>query len=217
MDPKLVLGVYEAVWEEKESQAWQQEPNPAGWQRSGVKKTETDLRDRKIKGRDQVLTYIENTVKERLRPWTLPDTGWVASEVPFEEDFGGVLVKGFIDLVMQDPDTGALLVRDLKTGAKAPVGPIQLKTYSMAMKKKYGVDIAWGDHWMCKDEGPSSPQYLAGIPDVLITSQYQIMDAAVSEEMFAANLGDHCSRCDVAKHCPFVGGTPPEGIHMLGT
>lgn len=217
MTPALALDVFTESWELEEEKAWEQEPAPDGWQRSGMKKTHTDLADRRARGRDQVLAYIENTAKERLRPWTLPDTGWVASEVPFEEDFGGVRVKGFIDLIMQDPDTGALQVRDLKTGVKKPVGPIQLKTYAIAMRKKYGVDIAWGDYWMCKDEGPSSPQYLGDIPDILIESQYQIMDASADEERYGANIGDHCSRCDVAKYCPFVGGTAPEGIPFLGT
>lgn len=126
-------------------------------------------------------------------------------------------VKGFIDLIMEDPTTGALLVRDIKTGAKKPVGTIQLATYSIAMRKKYGVEIAWGDYWMCKDDGPSSPEYLGGIPEQVITSQFQIMDAAEQDQMYTANVGDHCGRCDVAKHCPFVGGQAPEGIYMLGT
>lgn len=213
----VILDAYEETWEAGESEAWKREPNPDGWQRSGMKKVENDLRDRRIKGRDQLLTYMTNTVKERLRPWTLPDTGWPASEVPFEEDFDGVRVKGFIDLIMEDPETGALLVRDLKTGTKKPVGPIQLGTYRFAIQKKYGVDPQWGDYWMCKDDAPSSPIYLGDISERLITSQYQIMDAAEKDGMYSANLGDHCMRCDVAKHCPFVGGTPPEGIYMLGT
>jgi hypothetical protein len=217
MPPEEVLRIYEREWEAAEADAWEKEPDPAGWQQSGMKKIENDIRDRRIKGRDQVLTYMQNTVKERLRPWTLPDTGWVASEVEFEEDFGGVKVKGFIDLIMEDPTTGELLVRDVKTGTKKPVGPIQLATYRFAIQKKYGVDPKWGDYWMCKDEGPSAPIHLGSIPEQLITSQYQIMDAAVSEEMYVANVGDHCGRCDVARHCPFVGGQPPKGNYMLGT
>lgn len=212
-----ILAIYEEEWTAREAQAWRQEPNPEGWQKSGVKKTETDLRDRRIKGRDQVLTYMTETVKERLQTWVLPDTGMPASEVPFEEDFGGVLVKGFIDLILEDLITHVLLVRDVKTGAKKPVGTFQLKTYAIAMHKKYGVDIQWGDYWMCKDDGPSAPEPLGNIPEQQIVSQYQIMDAAERDGMYTANVGDHCTRCDVARHCPFVGGTPPDGIYMLGT
>jgi len=212
-----VLDVYEFTWETEEAKAWEREPDPAGWQKSGVKKTETDLRDRRERGRQQVISYMENTVKERLRPWTLPDTGLPATEVPFEEDLGGVVVKGFIDLVLEDTTTNTLLVRDIKTGTKQPKGWFQLATYRFALKRKYGVDPQWGDYWMCKDGGPSSPIYLGGIPEQLITSQYQIVDAMINEEMYGANIGEHCNRCDVARHCPFVGGTPPEGVYMLGT
>jgi putative RecB family exonuclease len=160
---------------------------------------------------------MENTRKEVLRPWNLPDTGWVASEVPFEEDFAGVRVKGFIDLILEHPTTGALVVRDIKTGAKKPTGTFQLATYRHAVIKKYGVDPQWGDYWMCKDDGPSTPEYLGGTSEELIASQYQIMDTAERDELYGANIGDHCNRCDVAKYCPFVGGEPPEGIPMLGT
>lgn len=216
MKPTLVLSIYADIWDQEEAKSWKQEPEADAWQKSGVKKTKTDLADRLARGRDQVITYMENTRKERLRPWTTPE-GWVASEVPFEEEFDGVLIRGFIDLVMEDPDSKALLVRDLKTGTQKPVGPIQLKTYAIALKKKYGVDVAWGDYWMCKDGGPSSPINLGDIPDRLIVSQYQIMDAAEKGQMYGANIGDHCRRCDVARHCPYVGGTAPEGTYMLGT
>lgn len=212
-----VLEVYDNAWSREESAAWEREPDPAGWQTSGVKKAQTDLADRRVRGRDQVLGYMEATAKERLRPWTLPDTGVVASEVPFEEDFGGVLVKGFIDLVMEDLDTGALLIRDIKTGTKKPVGTFQLSTYRLALKRKYGVDIQWGDYWMCKDNEPSAPEYLGGLSDEAIIAQYQIMDEMDQGEMYGANVGDHCNRCDVAKHCPFVGGEAPQGVAFLGT
>lgn len=211
------LQAYEASWESEVAKAWAQEPNPEAWQKSGMKKTEKDLADRRVRGRDQLLTYLENSAKERLRPWTLPDTGLPAVEVAFEEDFGGIPVKGFIDLVLEDMDTGALLVRDVKTGAKKPVGRFQLDTYRLALRKKYGVTADWGDYWMCKDEGPSSPEYLGSTPEVLISSQYQIVDEAINLELWGANIGEHCGRCDVAKHCPFVGGEAPSGVSMLGT
>lgn len=217
MKPTLVLDAYEQAWQEEEAKAWAKEPNENAWQRSGVKKTRVDLGDRYVRGRDQLTAYMEATRKERLRPWVLPDTGWVASEVPFEEDFGGVMVKGFIDLIMEDPATGALLVRDVKTGTKKPVGFLQLATYRWALKKKYGIDTLWGDYWMCKDNAPSQPIPLGHVPEALITSQFQIMDHARKEQLYAANVGDHCTRCDVARHCPFVGGEAPEGIHFLGT
>lgn len=217
MHVDLVLAIYEDTWEEEESKAWQKEPDPAAWQRSGVKKVETDIRDRRIRGRDQVIGYMEATQNERLTAWTLPDTGWVASEVPFEVDLGGVRVRGFIDLIMVDPQTGALLVRDIKTGAKKPVGTVQLATYAIALRKQYGVHVAWGDYWMCKDDCASSPEYLGDIPEARIASQYQMVDASIRDERWPANVGDHCARCDVARHCPFVGGETPAGADFLGT
>lgn len=214
---KAVLDVYHKSWNESEAQAWKQEPNPAAWQKSGMKKTEKDLSDRLTRGEDQVDSYMEVAHEDPLEVWTLPDTGLPASEVPFLEDFGGVPVKGYIDLIMQDPGTGALLVRDLKTGTKKPVGSFQLATYRFAVHKKYGVDPLWGDYWMAKDGKPTSPMPIGEVPEAQITSQFQIMDITEKAGLYGANVGDHCGRCDVARHCPYVGGKAPEGIPALGT
>jgi putative RecB family exonuclease len=211
------LDVFESVWNVEEEKAWKQEPNPIAWQKSGVRKTETDLSIRKEKGAEQVLAYIEYAQKENLEVWKLPDTGEPASEVPFEEDFGGVTVRGFIDLIMVERVTDNILVRDIKTGTKVPVGNFQLATYRHAVKKKYGKDALWGDYWMAKDSKPTPAEPVGLVTETMITTQFQIMDAAERNGQYGANIGDHCGRCDVARHCPFVGGQPPEGIPALGT
>lgn len=213
----MVLDIYAQTWEQEEAAAKEKEPDLEAWQKSGVKKTEKDLQDRFIRGRDQIAAYMENTRKERLRPWTLPDTGRVASEVEFEESFGDVIVRGSVDLILEDPDTGALLIRDIKTGSKKPVGHMQLAVYRHAIRKKYGVDPLWGDYWMCKDGGPTPAAPLWPYSEQLITAQFEALDQAVRDELYLANIGDHCTRCGVAAHCPFVGGQPPEGIALLGT
>lgn len=216
-DSEQVLAVFRASWDEGLAKAREEEPNQDAWQRSGVKKVETDIRDRHQRGLDQTLAYMEYAKSDPLEIWIRPDTGQPASEVEFEEDFGGVLVKGFIDLIMWDPRSGELLVRDIKTGVKKPAGWFQLATYRHALRKKFDVDPWWGDYWMAKDAKPCSPIPLDGVSETLISSQFQVMDWAERSGLYTANIGDHCARCDVARHCPFAGGTPPEGIPALGT
>lgn len=212
-----VLEVFRVDWQRLEAKAWQEEPEASGWMRSGVKKVETDIKDRFQRGQDQVIAYMEYAKKDPLKVWTLPNSDRPASEVEFEEDFGGVMVRGYIDLIMQDPVSGELLVRDIKTGAKKPYGWFQLAAYRLAMSKKFGVDIHWGDYWMAKDGQPTPPVQLDETTDSLIVPQFQILDVAENSGLYGAHIGDHCGRCDVARHCPFAGGTPPDGIPALGT
>lgn len=215
---KDLLNIFEETWDRLIGEARRREPNPAAWMTGGRKRTDKDIADRHALGREQISTYLAFARNDILRVWTLPDTGEPASEVEFREDFGGVEVLGYIDLIMQDPRTGALLVRDLKTGTKKPVGHTQLAVYRHAILKKYGVDARWGDYWMAK-YGTTEPRiYLGDIPLRRIESRFQMMDFSERNGIYLPNVGDHCrSICDVARYCPDIGGQAPEGVFHLGT
>ncbi|GAA2687731.1 RecB family exonuclease [Nonomuraea recticatena] len=216
-DDETVLNRYREVWTEKVEAALEAEGDLDAWMKSGNKRPEKDLEDRFARGLDQVRSYLLWVQTDPLTVWTLPDSGEPAVEVKFREPFGGVEVLGFIDLIMQDPRTGDLLVRDIKTGSKKPVGGFQLATYRWAVNDRYGVDCQWGDFWMGKDGKPSAPEYLGRFTRQQVNTWYQMMDEAESAEIYIPNPGDHCRTCDVARHCPQVGGTPPPGVPMLGT
>jgi len=215
---KDLLNTYEETWDRLIGEAQRREPNPAAWLTGGRKRTDKDIADRHSLGRDQIAAYLAFARNDILRVWTLPDTGKPASEVEFREDFGGIEVIGFIDLIMQDPRTGELLVRDLKTGTKKPVGHAQLAVYKWAIRKKYHFDVQWGDYWMAK-YGTTEPKiYLGDIPLRRVESWFQMMDFAERNKVYLPNVGDGCrSICDVSRHCPDIGGTPPEGVYHLGT
>jgi putative RecB family exonuclease len=124
-----------------------------------------------------------------------------AVEVPFTMDLGGVEVRGKIDKVEMDFNTGTTRVVDLKTGAN-PGGPDQLKVYSMAMRA-HDYDITVGSFFMTKRGTPTRDQDLTQIPDSDIVERFQAADTGIREEKFPAKVGDHCSRCEVNTSCPF--------------
>lgn len=212
-----VQDAFHETWEALIALALERQPNLDAWMTGGRKKASKDIEDRYILGKEQIATYIEYAKVDPLRVWDLPDTGEPASEVRIEADFGGINVLGIVDLIMVNPETGALLVRDIKTGTKLPVGTRQLVTYRWMINKKYGVDPQYGDYWMAKNGVPTPRSYLGNFTEAQVSAWYQMMDYAEKQGIYIPNPGDHCRICDVARFCPDMGGTPPEGIPLLGT
>lgn len=212
-----VIDAFVETWETLIEKSMQKQPDLDAWMTGGRKKAAKDIEDRYALGKEQIADYIEYAKVDPLKVWNLPDTGEPASEVKIEEDFSGVNVLGIVDLIMVDPDTGALLVRDIKTGTKLPVGSRQLITYRWMINKRYGVDPLWGDYWMAKNGKPTFPAYLGNFTEKQVSAWYQMMDKAERDEIYIPNPGDHCRICDVARFCPDMGGIPPEGIPLLGT
>lgn len=208
---------YRETWQRLKRNALLEEPNLDAWMTGGRKKARKDIEDRFALGQEQITKYLEYAKHDPLRVWTLPDSGLPASEVKFLEDFGGVQVLGYVDLIMEDPVTGELQVRDIKTGTQKPIGLIQLAVYRWAIKKKYGRDLQWGDYWMAKYGAPSEPIYLGNTSLKQVESRFQMMDFAESNGIYLPNEGAHCRICDVSRYCPYMGGAAPEGIYFLGT
>lgn len=212
-----LLATYTAKWDQMIGEAREREPNLSAWQTGGSKGTQKDIDDRYLLGQDQIRSYVNYGESDPLRVWRLPDTGQPASEVKFLEDFGGVNILGYVDLIMENPKTGDLLVRDIKTGTRKPSGWNQLAVYKWGIWKKYGRVINWGHYWMPKYGGPLPPIYLGDIPLKRVEAWFQMMDFSESNGVYLPNIGDHCRICDVRRHCPDAGGVAPEGIYHLGT
>ncbi|MEU1881937.1 PD-(D/E)XK nuclease family protein [Streptosporangium sp. NPDC020072] len=193
--------VFEQVWVRGVAEALEREPDLDAWMTGGKKKTEKDIEDRHLAGAGQVRTYVEYVATDPLRVWTLPDTGEPASEVEFLITLGNVDVRGFIDLILVDPQTGQLKVRDIKTGSKRPSDAIQLAVYRQAVMDCFGVDVRWGDYWMAKDGRPMPPEPLAKFTREWLIREFRMMDDAESRGDYPSNPGDHCRICDVAAHC----------------
>jgi putative RecB family exonuclease len=191
-------------WREEMTKAEERVPDRSKWLVGGRKKVQNDLVDRYNGGLEQVENYIlYNRADDKLRPYELPD-GSPAAEVGFEVEFMDVVVRGYIDIVLQDIETGTLLVRDIKTGSKAPAVPFQLIVYRKAVQEIFGEDVTWGDFFMTRDAKATSPVNLTTLDNALIEEWF--LNAAAIEErrLFLPNPGDACRTCGVAPHCPLM-------------
>ncbi|MEF3112436.1 RecB family exonuclease [Streptomyces chrestomyceticus] len=181
------------------------------WRTGGRKTATKDLDDRKALGAHQVADYIAYTEDAGAaeQVWTTPD-GRLAVELPFTIQLGDVPVRGVIDQVVSTPY--GLTVRDIKTGTKAPASSLQLALYRRALRETFGVDVIWGDFWICarlgrspKRGGPTDPIDLTTIDQDWLSGQYAAMDAAQRHGVYLASPGDHCRACGVQRHCKAKG------------
>jgi len=132
-------------------------------------------------------------------------------EVEFLAYFGAVPVRGFVDQVIRDAD-GRIGVRDLKSGATAPVGSIQLPTYAHAMVLLgLAPEVAWADYWLARKGAPSAAVNLARYPLAAVEYQVGAMDHAERAGVYLPRLSDLCRACSVKAACPTQTGQWPDG------
>lgn len=195
-----VIEVFESSWEAEESAARQREPDLSLWLRGGRTTTERDLESRRETGIEQVRRYMEYVQDGPLEVVPLPRSGDPAVEVPFTVRIGGVAVKGVIDQIVRDKRTGALMIRDIKTGAE-PVWPLQLAVYRLAIREMYGADVRWGDFYLCKKGESTPPVDLDTIAPGFIGYLFKNLDRGIREGVFLPNPGS-CFTCGVKMGCP---------------
>ena len=112
----------------------------------------------------------------------------------------GVALRGFIDRVFSDQDTGDLLIVDLKTGKNSPVSSLQMDFYRYALTQTLGVNAHFGAFWMAR-KGT-----LAGVHELWRTDE-QIEDmlrksrVIIDNELFIPHLGFLCPSCGVKDFC----------------
>ncbi|MFI6319736.1 PD-(D/E)XK nuclease family protein [Nonomuraea sp. NPDC050556] len=196
--------IFSATWRAELSKADERWPDRDQWLVGGRKKVLTDLRDRFTDGLSQVADYIDyNLADPTLIPYVWPD-GTIASEIGFEEPFGGALVRGYIDLVMQDPATGRISVRDIKSGSKPPAVPFQLIVYARALTRLLDEEVAWGHFFMTKHRKPTPPTNLATLDEAWIERWFERQVLIEQQGLFLPNPGDACRTCSVSPHCPLM-------------
>ena len=140
--------VYKDAYQRLNEEMLEITPNTEYWFPSGPYRGDVDIERRFKIGLEQLevyRAYYDAHPDEVL--WVTPD-GEPAAEIGFDLDMDGVLVRGFIDAVMETED--GLVVRDLKTGNN-PSDAFQLAAYAVALEQKYpGIEIVGGDYWMLK-------------------------------------------------------------------
>lgn len=209
LSPDAAVTVFGAQWDRELAEAEAKQPDHSMWMVGGRKKRETDLKDRRELGRKQVVDYIEANPRggTRLVPTEIIP-GEAAVEVGFELDFDGVVVVGYIDVILEDQETGVLLPRDWKTGSTTPADPFQMATYGLAIAELTGQKVEWGDWWMCKDGKATAPLDLRPYPWEVVAKWYTTMDAMIKAGHYLGNPGDGCFTCTVKPYCNLVQPNP---------
>lgn len=109
-------------------------------------------------------------------------------------------LKGFIDRVFVDADSGQALIVDLKTGRYAP-GPLQLSFYRRALSAAYGITADYGAYWMAREGTLSTVHDLTGFTDEVVDYFVATTYAGIKNEIFLPHVTSLCKSCGVQKHC----------------
>ncbi|MET8839705.1 PD-(D/E)XK nuclease family protein [Streptomyces rubiginosohelvolus] len=177
-----------------------EEPDTGRWMSAGRYTGGEDIERRYHLGMEQTAAYVEWSKANRPALWTEPRKREPALELSFMVELGGVPVRGFIDQALDEGD-GSVRVRDLKTGTMK--SKFQLQTYSVAVRKLWGVAVNKADWYLARDGRLSRPLKVGEVSEDEIGQRFADMDAAVKRGDFPANPGFDCRFCDVSHACVF--------------
>lgn len=185
-------------------------PNFEYWFKSGPYAGEADIERRYTIGLDQVVKYIdwyESHPEEVI--WVAHD-GTPGIEIGFDIDLDGVLVRGFIDAVIQrpcpvNPDAVEIIVRDNKTG-NSPGDDFQLGVYGVALAKEYGIDPPhMGDYWMGRSGKPTYPFRISEWTESRVASMFHELEDNIQAGRFDPDPDPKkCNFCDVSASCDYA-------------
>ncbi|MET9816889.1 PD-(D/E)XK nuclease family protein [Streptomyces sp. NPDC006355] len=194
------------------NKALDQEPDLGRWMTANKNPAGKDIEDRYVLGQQQVRDYVKWSKENEPDIW-VDDEGWngfdpeeaplsptMGLELYFKVELGGVVVRGYIDQIIREPDyTGR--VRDLKTGSTKSL--FQLQTYKVAVEKQWGLTVNRGDWYFGKTGGLSKSVDLSEVTEDQVAARYVEMDQGVKAGRFEAKPGFHCNFCDVSHACTF--------------
>jgi putative RecB family exonuclease len=135
-----------------------------------------------------------------LEVWRAPD-GTPGIELDMNVTIvGNVIVKGKIDRVFQDKNTGQLIIVDLKTG-KPPASGLQLAVYRLALDAQFGVSPDYGAYWMARVGTLDKVWNLNEYPIKMVSRWLRDTKKAIDMGVFIPHTGILCDYCGVRKHC----------------
>jgi len=112
----------------------------------------------------------------------------------------GTMLKGYIDRVFQDFDSGELLIVDLKSGKTTPP-PIQLATYALAIEKTFGFAPRYGSYWMAREGTLDATHDLSRFPPAMVSRWFRDVNKALSMDIYVPHVTRDCSWCSVKDSC----------------
>lgn len=175
-------------------------PNFDYWFGSGPYSGPVDLERRFGVGETQLLGLLDYCEQSKDVIWETPDND-KAIELEFNVELGGVMVKGFIDQIVETPS--GLIVRDIKTGSK-PGDIFQLATYSEAIRIMHGVTINLGDYLMGKTGKPTKPIEITDEDRAGVHESFEWLEKEIQAGNFEPSPErNKCAMCSVQLSCDY--------------
>jgi putative RecB family exonuclease len=144
--------------------------------------------------------YNFRMTNPHLDMWTAPDGTpaielQVAAKIP-----GDVILKGYIDRVMVDTNTGKTIIIDLKTG-QAPKSGLQLAIYRLAMLEQYGEAPEYGSYWMARTGVLDTIYELEDYSPKMVARWLRDAKKSIDLNIFIPNTNNWCDYCEVKDMC----------------
>ena len=197
--------VFRTSYQHYINEALAQTPNFEYWFASGPHRGAADIERRYKIGLEQVEKFVNWTDSHPEEVvWIAPD-GTPGIEIGFDIDLDGVMVKGYIDAVLDV--RGDVIVRDYKTGNQ-PGDDFQLGVYGVALADQFEIEPPReGDYWMGRTGKPTHPFQIDDWTRERVTERFHALEDNLKKGDFPALPDpDKCGRCDVAVACEFAGG-----------
>lgn len=185
------------------NEACETTPDFSRWFASGPYGGQLDTERRYEIGLGQVEKYLdwyEAHPDEVI--WIAPD-GTPGIEIGFDIDLDGVMVRGFIDAVIEQG--GDVLVRDNKTGNQ-PGDDFQLAVYAVALAEQYGIEQpSVGDYWMGRSGKPTKVYPLNGWTREKVSAKFAELEENITAGKFDPDPEpSKCRFCDVSAACDYA-------------
>ena len=194
--------VFRSSYETHINEMCETTPDFNRWFASGPYRGEQDIERRYDIGLAHIETYInyyQNHTDEVI--WVDPITGIPGIELAFDILLDGVLVRGFIDAVIQHGED--LIVRDTKTGNK-PGDEFQLATYGVGVNEVYGIQPTSLDYMMTKTGSVIGGYDISDWPKDRISSMFRELEDNIQAGNFPAKPSKAgCLFCDVSESCEY--------------
>lgn len=159
-------------------------------------------------GAGMVRAYVLQSEEDQTELVATPD-GQPAVEVEFMVTIAGVPFKGFIDQIRQLPKKPALIMRDLKAGARTPTSTSQLGEYGVAASILWGepYGLMRGEYYMARTARTTARIQLAEAhPRASV--EYAIATAWFMKNggLFLPRPSAYCKSCAVSAFCLYQNG-----------
>lgn len=202
MDVEDAKDVFRSSYADHINAAAEITPNFGEWFGSGPYAGETDIERRYHIGLQHIERYIdyyERTPQEVI--YLDPSTGVLSVELGFDIDLDGVLIRGYIDAIIQCGSD--IIVRDLKTGNK-PGDEFQLAVYAVGVEEMIGLKPNRLDYFMSKTGKPTKNYDVGDWGKERITEMFGELEDNIKAERFDPKPDPKtCMFCDVRSSCEF--------------